>query len=216
MMFDLLVFETLNLKAMHRLWGRKVSDLGFADFLLKGQWMAKKLGQDLIKIDCWEPTTKTCHLCGHHQDMPLNMRTFVCGGCENIECRDVNAAHNILEAGRRLWSGADSKTSQEAIGATTAESHARALAVGVRQNSITRQAGACQKPSWPLGSAAGAAATYVDRYLFLFDRFHQKSLPDWAVGIFHAVFLAFAPDNLDARAIYIYQIACFHCYMPLG
>jgi putative transposase len=33
--FDLLVFETLNLKAMQQLWGRKVGDLGFADFLLK-------------------------------------------------------------------------------------------------------------------------------------------------------------------------------------
>ena len=35
--FDLLVFETLNIKAMHQLWGRKVGDLGFADFLLKAQ-----------------------------------------------------------------------------------------------------------------------------------------------------------------------------------
>jgi len=122
--FDLLVFETLNLKAMQRLWGRKVGDLGFADFLLKAQWMAKKLGRDLVKIDCWEPTTKTCHLCGHRQDMPLNMRTFVCGGCGNIECRDVNAAHNILEAGRRLRPGDTSKTSQEASVAITAESHA--------------------------------------------------------------------------------------------
>ena len=61
----MLAFETLNLKAMHQLWGRKVGDLGFADFLLKAQWMAKKLGKDLVKIDCWEPTTKTCHLCGH-------------------------------------------------------------------------------------------------------------------------------------------------------
>jgi putative transposase len=119
-MFDMPAFETLNIKAMHQLWGRKVGDLGFADFLLKARWMLKKLGKDLIKIGRWEPTTKTCHLCGHAQDM----RTFVCGGCGNVECRDVNAARNILEAGRRLWSGADSKTSQEAIGATTVESHA--------------------------------------------------------------------------------------------
>jgi len=71
-MFDMLAFETLNIKAMHQLWGRKVADLGFADFLLKVQWMAQKLGKDLVKIDRWEPTTKTCHLCGHVQDMPLN------------------------------------------------------------------------------------------------------------------------------------------------
>jgi putative transposase len=121
--FDLLVFETLNLKAMQQLWGRKVGDLGFADFLLKAQWMAKKLGRDLVKIDCWEPTTKTCHLCGHRQDMPLNMRTFVCGGCGNIECRELNAAYNILEAGRRLRSGDTSKTPSGASVVITAESH---------------------------------------------------------------------------------------------
>ena len=57
----------------------------------------------------------------------------------------------------------------------------------------------------------------MDSDLFLFDRFiHQESLPDWAVGIFHAVFSALLPDNLDSRALYIYQIACFNCYLPLG
>jgi len=122
--FELLVFETLNLKAMQQLWGRKVGDLGFADFLVKAQWMAKKLGRDLLKIDQWEPTTKSCHLCGHRQDMPLITRTFECRSCGNIEDRDLNAAYNIWEAGRRLRSGASSKTAygrQDAL--VTAESH---------------------------------------------------------------------------------------------
>jgi hypothetical protein len=57
--FDLLVFETLNIKAMHQLWGRKVGDLGFADFLLKTQWMATKLGKELVKIDPWEQQPKS-------------------------------------------------------------------------------------------------------------------------------------------------------------
>jgi hypothetical protein len=43
---------------------------------------------------------------------------------------------------------------------------------------------------------AGTAATYMGRNCFLFDRFiHHESLPDWAVGIFHAVFSAFAPGQ---------------------
>ena len=102
LMFDILAFETLNIKAMRQLWGRKIGDLGFADFLLKAQWTARKLGKDLIKIDPWEPTTVLCHACGYRQDMPLNMRVFACGGCGKIEHRDLNAALNILEAGRRL------------------------------------------------------------------------------------------------------------------
>ena len=123
-MFDILVFETLNIKAMQQLWGRKVGDLGFADFLSKAGWMAKKLGKDLIKIDQWEPTTKSCHLCGYRQDMPLITRTFQCRSCGNVEDRDLNAAYNIWEAGRRLRTGASSKTAhgrQDAL--VTAESH---------------------------------------------------------------------------------------------
>jgi putative transposase len=30
--FDVLCFETLNLKGMQRLWGRKISDLAFGNF----------------------------------------------------------------------------------------------------------------------------------------------------------------------------------------
>jgi putative transposase len=56
--FDLLAFETLELRGMQQLWGRKVGDLGFADFLRKAGWLARKLGRDLLKIDQWEPSTK--------------------------------------------------------------------------------------------------------------------------------------------------------------
>jgi putative transposase len=123
--FDFLVFETLNLKGMQQLWGRKVSDLGFADFLRNAEWLARKLGRDLIKIDQWEPSTKACRVCDRQREMPLNMRMFVCDDCGHVEHRDENVSHNILEAGRRLRSGASSKTTygwQDA--SVTAESHA--------------------------------------------------------------------------------------------
>lgn len=125
LMIDMLAFETLNIKAMQQLWGRKIGDLGFADFLLKVQWMAKKLDKDLVKIDRWEPTTALWYACGHRQHMPFNMSAFECAGCANIEDRDLNAARNILEAGRRLWSGDTSKTRPGGqVSLVTAQSHA--------------------------------------------------------------------------------------------
>ena len=66
---------------------------------------ATKLGKALGKIGRWEPTTQLCRLCQHRQQIPLNMRSFVCSGCGNVQDRDVNAAHNILEAGRGLRLG---------------------------------------------------------------------------------------------------------------
>ena len=93
MVFDLLVFETLNLKAMHRLWGRKVGDLGFADFLLKTQWMAKKLGRDVVKIDRWEPTTQTCHLCGHAHKTCRSMCGPLSAGVAGILSAAMSTRH---------------------------------------------------------------------------------------------------------------------------
>jgi putative transposase-like DNA-binding protein len=65
------------------------------------------------------------HVCGHLQDMALNMRTFVCRQYWTVEDRDINPAINILEAGRRFWPGDTSKTiARWQVSLVTAESHA--------------------------------------------------------------------------------------------
>lgn len=58
--FDYLFFETLNLKGMQRLWGRKVGDLAFAKFLEILQCVAQKKGKTIGFIDPWYPSTKAC------------------------------------------------------------------------------------------------------------------------------------------------------------
>ena len=57
--FDYLFFETLNLKGMQRLWGRKISDLAFAEFLKILDFVAEKKGKIVSYIDRWYPSTKT-------------------------------------------------------------------------------------------------------------------------------------------------------------
>ena len=58
--FDVLCFETLNLKGMQRLWGRKISDLAFGEFLQILEWVAKKKDKQVVFIDRWYPSSKTC------------------------------------------------------------------------------------------------------------------------------------------------------------
>ena len=59
--FDLCFFEDLNLNGMKRLWGRKVSDLAFGEFMLKMLWQAKKRDKRVETIGRWQPTTPICH-----------------------------------------------------------------------------------------------------------------------------------------------------------
>ena len=57
-------------------------------------------GRDLVVIDRWFPSSKTCSACGTLAgSMPLNVREWTCSGCNTWHDRDVNAAKNILAAG---------------------------------------------------------------------------------------------------------------------
>ena len=69
--FDVLCFETLNLirvasrrEGMQRLWGRKISDLAFGEFLQILEWVANKKNKQVVYIAQWYPSSKTCSGCG--------------------------------------------------------------------------------------------------------------------------------------------------------
>ena len=95
--FDILCFETLNLKGMQRLWGRKTSDIAFGEFLQILEWVAKKKGKEVVFIDRWYPSSKTCSHCGHVlKDLDLNTREWRCPSCQKVNDRDENAAKNNL------------------------------------------------------------------------------------------------------------------------
>jgi putative transposase len=98
--FDVLCFETLNLKGMQRLWGRKVNDLALGDFLQILEWVAKKKGKRVIYIDPWYPSSKTCSCCGHVlESLDLSVRRWRCPSCHQVNDRDENAALNIKKVG---------------------------------------------------------------------------------------------------------------------
>ena len=98
--FDFLYFETLNLKGMQRLWGRKVSDLAFSEFLKILEYVAEKKNKVVSYIGQWYPSSKTCSVCDHVIDkLPLNIRYWQCPSCFAKHGRDLNASVNILRVG---------------------------------------------------------------------------------------------------------------------
>jgi putative transposase len=85
---------------MHRLWGRKISDLAFADFLQILEWVALKKGKQVVYIDRWYPSSKTCSSCGHIlESLDLSVRRWRCPSCHAENDRDINASVNIKMVG---------------------------------------------------------------------------------------------------------------------
>lgn len=98
--FDVLCFETLSLKGMQRLWGRKIGDLALGEFHSILEWVAKKKGKQVVYVDPWYPSSKTCSCCGHIlESLDLSVRRWRCPSCHSVNDRDANAALNIKRVG---------------------------------------------------------------------------------------------------------------------
>jgi len=96
--YDTLCFEDLNLAGMKAMWGRKVSDLAFGEFMDILQWVALKRGKQVVKIGRFVPTTKVCSGCGVKHNLTLRDRVMQCA-CGLVMDRDHNAAINIKTVG---------------------------------------------------------------------------------------------------------------------
>ncbi|NEO95959.1 MAG: IS200/IS605 family element transposase accessory protein TnpB [Moorea sp. SIO3G5] len=86
--------NVLGMLANHKL-AEAISLLGLYRFRELLTYKQKFHGFKLTLVDRWFPSSKTCHKCGHKQNMPLKERVYICGGCGNVEDRDLNAAINI-------------------------------------------------------------------------------------------------------------------------
>ena len=104
--YDEIRLEDLNLQGMKALWGRKVSDLGFADFVKKLVYIAKRKDVKIKFIDKWYPSSKTCSACGVvNETLNLRDRNWQCKDCGATHDRDRNAAINIFRVGASTHEG---------------------------------------------------------------------------------------------------------------
>ncbi|MGM0524539.1 MAG: RNA-guided endonuclease TnpB family protein, partial [Bacillota bacterium] len=101
--YDAVIIEDLDMKGMSRAltFGKSVHDNGWGMFTSFLAYKLKEQGKQLVKIDKWFPSTKTCSSCGNTQPMPMNMRTYKCSCGLNLD-RDYNSARNIKKEGIRL------------------------------------------------------------------------------------------------------------------
>ncbi len=94
--------ESLAVKNMvkNHCLAKSISDVGWGEFVRQLEYKSQWYGRTLVKIDRWYPSSKTCHDCKHVvEDLPLDVREWVCPECGTWHDRDINAARNILAEG---------------------------------------------------------------------------------------------------------------------
>lgn len=98
--YDNIFLEDLCIKSMHKLWGRKISDLSFSKFVLILKHVADKKGKTIHFVDRFFPSSKKCCNCLFLiESLDLRERTWRCPNCKQKHDRDQNAAINILREG---------------------------------------------------------------------------------------------------------------------
>lgn len=93
--------EDLCVKGLARTrLAKSVHDAGWGMFTRMLQEKAQRYGRTFGRVDRWFPSTRMCSDCGVVAEMmPLDVREWTCL-CGTTHDRDVNAAINILAAGR--------------------------------------------------------------------------------------------------------------------
>ena len=90
--------EDLGIKNMvkNKKLARAIHDAGWGQFIRLLTYKALWWGKNVIKVNRFYPSSKTCASCGSKVDkLPLSVRSWQCQHCHTIHDRDINAATNI-------------------------------------------------------------------------------------------------------------------------
>ena len=99
---QVVVMEDLNVSGMvkNRKLARAISQQGWYQFLTFLKYKAIMYGRELIQVDRFYPSSKTCSSCGViQQSLPLSVREWTCESCGAVHDRDINAAKNLMALG---------------------------------------------------------------------------------------------------------------------
>ena len=99
---QIICIEDLNVKGMmsnHKL-AKSIQELSLYEFRRQLEYKCNWYGRQLMIIDRFYPSSKTCHNCGYiYKDLKLSEREWICPHCGKLIDRDYNASLNILDNG---------------------------------------------------------------------------------------------------------------------
>ena len=97
---DLIAYEDLNIKGMvkNRHLAKSITDAGWSVFRQWLEYFGDKYCKLTIAVSPHN-TSQNCSNCGQKVQKSLSTRTHVCPHCGYTDCRDRNAALNILQKG---------------------------------------------------------------------------------------------------------------------
>ncbi len=105
--YDVVFLEDLNIKGMiknHKL-AKHISDVSWSKFIELLTYKAEWNDKQIVKIDRFFPSSKTCNCCGYiNQNLKLDIREWTCPSCHVKLNRDLNASKNILKEGYKIIS----------------------------------------------------------------------------------------------------------------
>lgn len=105
--YDAIFIEDLSVSSMskNRCLSRSISDASWAMLRRVIESKAESAGKRVIAVPP-QFTSQWCSECGEIVQKSLSVRTHVCPHCGYSDCRDTNAAKNILRLGCSLQGGA--------------------------------------------------------------------------------------------------------------
>jgi putative transposase len=89
-----------GMMANHKL-AKSIADMGFREFRRQLDYKCQLYGSELLVVDRWFPSSKTCSNCGAiKESLSLGERVYQCDSCSFVCDRDLNASLNLEKIGR--------------------------------------------------------------------------------------------------------------------
>lgn len=109
--YDRIFIEDLDIKGLleNKQLSKEISDVSWGKFFTMLQYKADWYGKEVVKVDRYYASSKTC-VCGVKNDnLKLSDRVWACNSCGTKNKRDELASQNILKEGRRSLGDSVSK-----------------------------------------------------------------------------------------------------------